>query len=214
MLAVGDIAQITVGAVIESTHPAGEIVGQFGGMACLYTAQRMRAASYVDARALCMHGVGRVHTYQTAFGVDTVQGALRATQDVYTLQTVAVMVLGTTAHQRDLVQVYAHGRASASRSHSPYVHTARIARSVLGHNKRGNVCRKRTEVCGTDSTEVGSRKHIAANGLTAKKKRLFGLRHDDDFIEVYHTGCVGNPCHVNRQFVGIRGRGYHCKRYQ
>ena len=98
----------TVGAVVEGGHREGQLVVYLIVMGHLCVAVEVCAYTQSDVGALIAHGVLGVLAHQSALGVDTVEGTLRTTQHVDTVQLVGVAVEGRLIHQGYVVHIDTH----------------------------------------------------------------------------------------------------------
>ena len=102
----------TVLTIIEACHHKGEliagtvIVGHLG----LAALSEAHTQPQVHVRALIVHGVLGIDTYDAALAIATIEGALRTTQHVNSVELVEMGVEGRLRHQGDMVVIDTYGR--------------------------------------------------------------------------------------------------------
>ena len=103
------IVDETLQPAIEASHGEGQFLAGTMMVSHLDIRVQPRANAQANICALIVHRVLGVDAHQSALGVLPVERALRATQDVHTVEHIKMIVEGSLRHQGDIIVVDTHG---------------------------------------------------------------------------------------------------------
>ena len=120
---------------IEARYGKGKFLRGTMVMSYLDVAPETRTDAQTNIRTLVVHRVLRVDTHQSALGVLSVERTLRATQDVYAIEHIEMVVERGFRHQWDVIIIDTHSRIIDARANTANIHRRGESRAIRWHHK-------------------------------------------------------------------------------
>ena len=108
-------------SVVESGKREGKLIVELAIVRHFDIAIESGAYAKTDISALIAEGVLGIHTNHTALGVESIEGALRTTQDVNTLHLIEMTVEGRLVHQRHIIDIDTHRGTVYTRADASHI---------------------------------------------------------------------------------------------
>ena len=188
------VREETILSSVESRDSQGSLVAQLGIMPYLCLTPELIAERELKVGTLIFKRILTVKTYQSAFGVHSIECSLWSVKHVYTVYVVRMEIEGTLALYRHSVYIHSYGRRVYTRTYSAHIHSRGITRAIFGHSKRGNKSRELSEVLGIETVQLQTIKRSTVQWLLTQTVGFFRLVVDINFLNVVNPHSVVDFC--------------------
>ena len=136
---------------------------------------QLRTERQLNIRPLILKRITTIQTYQSAFGIHTIECTLRTVQHVNALDLISVKIKSTLIQNGHTVDVYSHRWCRHTRTNSSHIYRRGVTTSIHWHRKRWHIHRQMAHIL-----NIQASKHVAIKGgtthrLLAKTKILLWL---------------------------------------
>ena len=186
------IGEETVLSAVESRKSESRFVAQLCVMSYLCLAPEFVSEREFKVCALINKRILTIKTYQSAFGIHSIERSLRAVKHINTVYIVSMEVERTLALNGHIVYIHSHRRRIYTRTYATHIHRRCVTRAIFGHYERRNESRKLPKVLRVKALQLQMTERSTVQRLLTQAISLFRVVVDIYFFNVVNAYSVVN----------------------
>ena len=109
-------------SAVETSHTESQLLAGTMVVSHLYITIQTSTNAQTHISPLIIHGVLGIDANQSTLSVLSVEGALRTTQDIHTIQHIEMIIECRLRHQWDVIVIHTHSRIVDTRTNTTHIH--------------------------------------------------------------------------------------------